>query len=154
MEIADILATSGLLDMHRHFKSVGRRRRPVTWHHERKGKIVQSRPDYFLCSDWRIIRRYGIRDHCHFATDHKLVLGTLISNTLRENKSYLHGRTKFPTRPPKWDLHRDLTVYATILKRPPCPLYPLRNRDARDEILKNRGGSLTRRMHCAGFPVY
>ena len=30
MEIADILATSGLLDMHRHFKSASRFRRPAT----------------------------------------------------------------------------------------------------------------------------
>ena len=29
MQIANILATSGLLDMHCHFKSAGRRRRPV-----------------------------------------------------------------------------------------------------------------------------
>ena len=66
MEIADILATSGLLDMHRHFKSAGRCRRPATWHQKREGKVVKSRPDYFLCSDRRIIRRYGIRDSRHF----------------------------------------------------------------------------------------
>ena len=48
MQIADILATSGLLDMHRHIKSAGRRRRPATWHHKREGKTVESRPDYFL----------------------------------------------------------------------------------------------------------
>ena len=122
MQIADILATSGLMDMHRHFKSPGRCRRPATWHHKREGKLIKSRPDYFLCSDRRIIRRYRIRDPHHFATDHHLVLGTLISNTLRENKSYLHSRSKFPTGPPKWDLHRDLIVYATISKRPPCQL--------------------------------
>ena len=58
-------------------------------------------PDYFLCSDRQIIRRYGVLDPRHFATDHKLVLGTLISNTLKENKCYLHGRTKFPRRIPK-----------------------------------------------------
>ena len=101
MQIADILATSGLLNMHRHFKSPGRYRRPATWYHKRKGNIIKSRPDYFLCSDWRIIRRYGIRDPRHIATDHKLVLGTLISNTLRENKCYLHGRSKFPHRTPQ-----------------------------------------------------
>ena len=101
MEIADILATSGLLDMHRHFKSAGRCRKPATWHHKREGDVIKSRPDYFLCSDRRIIRRYGIRDPRHFATDHKLVFGTLISNTLRENKCYLRGRTKFPCQAPK-----------------------------------------------------
>ena len=51
MQIADILATSGLLDMHRHIKSAGRRRRPATWHHKREGKAIKSRSDYFLCSD-------------------------------------------------------------------------------------------------------
>ena len=101
MEIADILATSVLLDMHRHFKSPGRYRTPATWHHKREGEVIKSRPDYFLCSDRRIIRRYAIRDPRHFVTDHKLVCGTLISNTLKENKYYLHGRTKFPHRTPK-----------------------------------------------------
>ena len=51
MEIANILATSGLLDMHRHFKLAGRCRRPATWHLKREGNIIKSRPDYFLCSD-------------------------------------------------------------------------------------------------------
>ena len=73
----------------------------MTWHQKREGKILKSRPDYFLCSDRRIIKRYAIRDPCHFATDHHLVLGTLISNTLRENKSYRHGRKKFPHQTPK-----------------------------------------------------
>ena len=45
MEIADILATSELLDMHRHFKSPGRYKRPATWHHKRKGNVIKSRPD-------------------------------------------------------------------------------------------------------------
>ena len=51
MEIVNILATSGLLDMHRHFKSPGRFRRPATWHQKREGEVIKSRPDYFLCSD-------------------------------------------------------------------------------------------------------
>ena len=46
-EIADILAISGLLDMHCNFKSAGRFRRPATWHQKREVKIVRSRPDYF-----------------------------------------------------------------------------------------------------------
>ena len=101
MEIADILATSELLDMHRHFKSHGRNRRPATWHQKREGEVIKSRPDYFLCSDRWIIRRYSIRDPRHFTTDHKLAFGTLISNTLKENKAYLHGRSKFPHQTPK-----------------------------------------------------
>ena len=36
-EIADTLASSGLLDMHRHFKLKDRNRRPDTWHHKRDG---------------------------------------------------------------------------------------------------------------------
>ena len=136
MEIADSLATSDLLDMHRHFTSPGKHSKPATWHQKREGKTVQSRPDYFLCSDRRIIKRYAIRDPRHFATDHHLVLGTLLSNTLRENKCYLSSRTKFPPGPRNGDLPRDLTVYATISKRLPCPLYPPRNRDARDGSLK------------------
>ena len=55
MQIADILATSELLNIHRHFKLACRRRRPATWHHKRKGKLLQSRPDNFLCSDRLII---------------------------------------------------------------------------------------------------
>ena len=42
MQIADILATSGLLDMHRHFKSAGRCRRPAAWHHKREGNVIKS----------------------------------------------------------------------------------------------------------------
>ena len=63
--------------------------------------MIKSRPDYFLCSDRQIIRQYSIRDPHHFTTNHKLVCGTLISNTLKENKAYLHGRSKFPHRTPK-----------------------------------------------------
>ena len=51
VEIADCLATSGLIDMHRHFKLEGKNRMPDTWHQEREGEPVRSRPDYFLCSD-------------------------------------------------------------------------------------------------------
>ena len=102
MEIANILADSGLLDMHHHFKTHGRCKKPSTWHQKRKGNVVRSRPDYFLCSDRRIIRRYAIRDPRHFVTDHHLVCGTLISNTLKENKSYLNGRTRFPHWTPKF----------------------------------------------------
>ena len=101
MEIADCLATSGLIDMRRHFKLDGKNRMPDTWHRTREGEPVRSRPDYFLCSDRRIIKRYRIRDPRHFTTDHKLVCGTLISNTLKENKAYLNGRSKFPYRTPK-----------------------------------------------------
>ena len=50
-EIANVLASSGLLDMHRHFKSKGRNRRPDTWHQKREGEVIKSRPDYFFCSD-------------------------------------------------------------------------------------------------------
>ena len=101
MEIANILANSELLDIHCHFKLAGRCSRPTTWHHKRERKVIQSRPDYFLYLDRRITRQYGIRDPCYLATDHHLVLGTLISNTLRENKCYLRGRTRFPRRIPK-----------------------------------------------------
>ena len=51
MEIADILAISGLLDIHRHFKSAGRRRRLATWHQKCEGNVIKLRPDYFLCLD-------------------------------------------------------------------------------------------------------
>ena len=57
MEISDILATSGILDMHRHSKLHGRNRRPTTWHQKREGEVIKSRPDYFLCLDRRILRR-------------------------------------------------------------------------------------------------
>ena len=57
MEIADIMATLGLLDMHRHFKPHGRNRRPVTLYQKREGELIKLRPDYFFYSDQRIIRR-------------------------------------------------------------------------------------------------
>ena len=99
MEIAQLLADFSLRDMHHHFKTG--RRRSSTWHQKRKGEIVWSRPDYFLCTDRRTIRKYNIRDPRHYVTDHKLVCGVLISNKLKENKRYLRGRTKFPHRTPK-----------------------------------------------------
>ena len=101
MQIADILATSGLLDMHHHFKLSRSSKQCFTWHQKREGTVIWSRPDYFLCSDRQIIRQYGICDPRHFTINHKLVLGTLTSNTLKEGKSYLHGRMKFPHWIPK-----------------------------------------------------
>ena len=96
VETADILAASRLLDIHHHFKLRRKFKQQNSWQHKRKGTVVRSRPDYFLCLDQRIMRRHGIRDPDHFVTDHKLVFGTLTSNTLKENKYYLHSRTKFP----------------------------------------------------------
>ena len=57
-EIANILATSRLLDMHYHFKLTGRCKRSATWHHKREGNVIKSRPDSFLCSDQQTIERY------------------------------------------------------------------------------------------------
>ena len=153
MEIADCLATSGMIDMRRHFKLDGKNRMPDTWHRTREGEPVRSRPDYFLCSDRRIIKRYRIRDPRHFATDHKLVLGTLISNTLREYKCYLRGRTTFPHRTPKMGPSLRLDSLCNDIEEAALPLYPPRNREARDGFLKHHGGSSTRRVLCANFLV-
>ena len=54
--IADILVASGLLDMYQHFKLRRKLKRQTTWHQKCKENVVQSRLDYFLCSDQRIIR--------------------------------------------------------------------------------------------------
>ena len=51
VSIADILVASGLLDMNHHFKSIGRYWKPSTWHPKRKGIVIRSRLDYFICSD-------------------------------------------------------------------------------------------------------
>ena len=151
MEIANILTDSELLDMYHHFKSGGRFRRPLTWHQKCEGEVIKSRPDYFLCSDRRIIRRYRIRDPRHFTTDHKLVYGTLISNTLKEIRLIFMVGPNFPTGPPKWDLHRDWTVYVMMLSRQRCHLFPPRKLGARVGSLKHRGELSTRRMHYTGF---
>ena len=66
-----------------------------------KENVVRPRPDCFLCLDQQIIRRYAICDSRQFVANHKLVCGTLISNILKENKSYLNGRTRFPHWTPK-----------------------------------------------------
>ena len=121
MVIADILATSGLLDMHRHFKSARRFRRPATWHQKREGNIIRSRLDYFPCSDRRIIRQYGIRDSHHFVNNHQLVCDTLTSNTLKENKSYLHGRTNFPHQTPKMGLSSKLDNFCHDIEQAALP---------------------------------
>ena len=54
LEVVNVLADSRLLDMHHHFKLY--RQRQSTWYQKREGKIVQSRPDYFLYLDQQIIR--------------------------------------------------------------------------------------------------
>ena len=92
--IAQFLADYHLCDMHRHFKRSPQR--GSTWHHKREEVVVSSMPDYFLYTDRRVIRKYRIQDPRHFVTDHKLVYGTLCSNTLKENKRYLKCRTRFP----------------------------------------------------------
>ena len=62
-----------------------------------------SGPDYFLCTDCQIIRRYRIRDPRHFVTDHKLVCDILCSNNLKENMQYLKDRTRFSHCTPKYN---------------------------------------------------
>ena len=51
MEIANTLADFGLMDMYHHFKLCCKFKQQNTWHQKRKGYVVRSRPDYFLCLD-------------------------------------------------------------------------------------------------------
>ena len=45
MEIANVLADSGLLDMHHHFKLRRNFKRQNTWHQKREENVVQSKPN-------------------------------------------------------------------------------------------------------------
>ena len=105
LEIAHLLATSRLLDINHHFMLHWNFNQQTSWHQKHKEKVVQSRLDYFLCTDQQSIQKYSICDPCHFVTDHKLVYGVLMANTLKENKRLLRARTRFPYYTLKWDLY-------------------------------------------------
>ena len=51
MKIANILAASGLLDMHHHFKWRRKLKQQDILHQKRKGTVAWSRPNYFLYSN-------------------------------------------------------------------------------------------------------
>ena len=87
--------------MHRHFSSCRNFNRQKIWHQKHERKIVQSRPDFFLYTDWQSLRKYSTCNPCHFVTDHNLICGVLMSNTLKKNMQYFWGRTRFPHRTPK-----------------------------------------------------
>ena len=84
-EIAQLLAAFGLIDMNmnHHFTL---RNRQTLWHQTRNRKVIQSRWDYFFCTDWLSIPMYSFCDPHPFIIDHKLVCWVLMSNTLTENK--------------------------------------------------------------------
>ena len=67
-EIALTMASHGLLDMSRHFRSS--RMGGTTWFQQREGNYVGSRPDYILARDRRLFTRVVTRNPRHFTTNH------------------------------------------------------------------------------------
>ena len=100
--VATEMAMLGLDDMLQHFRQRRAFRHRTTWWQQRASETYRSRCDYILGTDRRQFTSVSIRDPSLFSSDHFLVLGTISSDTLRENKAYLHGRRRFPLRPPKW----------------------------------------------------
>ena len=99
-EIANLIATQGLLDMLQHFRQRRHFGSRKTWMRQQEGRTLRSRNDYILGSDRRIFKKVCIRNPRHFASDHLALLGTIQSRTVGENRAYLRGRKAYPLQPP------------------------------------------------------
>ena len=104
MEIADCLATSGLIDMHRHFKLESKNRMPDTWHQEREGE--KSGLDRIISSA-RIDGLSGDMLSVIPAILLPITSWSVVPLPLTQSRKIrLISRVglSFPTGPPKWDL--------------------------------------------------
>jgi hypothetical protein len=98
-EIADTLAAHGLEDMFGHFRPRRPYRDGHTWSMLRQGRLITSRCDYLLGVDRRTFTNVCLKAP-RYDSDHYMVLGTIRSAKLKENRVYLRGRRKFPLETP------------------------------------------------------
>jgi exonuclease III len=101
-EVASMAASFGLDDLLRHFKQKHRFRSGFTWRMRRGQGMVMSRCDSIFCTDRRIFKNVAIREPRHYSSDHYLVLGIIMSESLCAHRSYSKGRKRFPLSPTRW----------------------------------------------------
>jgi hypothetical protein len=61
-----------------------------------------SRCDRIFCTDRRIFKNVAIRELRHYSSDHYLVLGIIMYESLRAHRYYSKGRKRFPLSPTRW----------------------------------------------------
>ena len=112
--IAAAMATEGLEYMLTHFllRRSSWFRDGRTWIMIWEGREVLSRTDYILGTDFRLFGNVSARDPRH-NSDHYMVLGCLISASLREHVRYLGGRKRLPLRPPTEPTRED-RIFAAL----------------------------------------
>ena len=126
-DIAEAMVTEGLEYMLTHFllRRSSWFRDGRTWIMIWDGREVQSWTDYILGTDGRLFGNVYVRDPRHNSY-YYMVLGCLISASLREHVRYLGGRKRLPLRPPTEPTRED-RIFAALRRA----ILKLRAREAR-----------------------
>ena len=100
-QVSDQMATYGFDDMLRHFKQRGRYTSLATWRQRRHYGLVTARCDYVLARDRRMFTNVAIRQP-RKDSDHNMIVATLRSAPIAQNRAYPRSRKQFPLSPPQW----------------------------------------------------
>jgi len=95
-DVADFLATNGLMDLltqHRQRKSFRDR---TTWFQHRGTQLIRSRCDYIYGRDRCLFRSVRITDPQCYSSDHCALVAVLLSAPAKCDKKCLRGRRLFP----------------------------------------------------------
>ena len=115
-EIAAVAAAEGLEDMVGHFRQKEKmHNRQHTWRMVREGSIISSRTDYFLGTDRRYLRAVSVKEPRH-DSDHRMIVGVLSCDKLKENKRCIMSQQRYPLKAPTGDNRTELDIIFAELK--------------------------------------
>lgn len=99
-EIAAAAAAEGLEDVSLHFlQKQNRRMREHTWSMMCQGEFISSKVDHILGTDRCFFMNVTVKEP-HHCSDHRMVVGCLHSQSIKENRRHLGSRTRCPLKAP------------------------------------------------------
>ena len=119
-EIAEECGFRGLTDMSQHFAQRHRRlmQGRWTWRMVRRGRVISSRPDYFLAreKDRCRFQNVAFRMPRHHDSDHRAIVATLYARGPRKLKQYRRRRSRFPVRLQRWGPRTEMETMFEVLQ--------------------------------------
>ena len=115
------LVSYGLQDLLYHFVQARRYRNLKTWQQSRQGTTLQSRCDYIMSPDRRYFEWLRIKEPRYFTSDHFMLVARLLIRPTPCHRRYLHGRKKFPIRPPIGPITRADWMFQMVKDQCPPP---------------------------------
>jgi len=96
VEIVAVFASFGLLDLTKQFWQPIKHQNRWTWKAKREGRMVRSRSDVVMGTDWRFIQPVKILLPPTFVSDHYALTVRMNTSIAAEQKAYLRGRRHMP----------------------------------------------------------